>query len=466
MFAARSSPQNCIDRVAGAKEAKAIARVALVGNSVPRRCGLATFTSDCHCALTARFPGLAVDVYAMTDRIGGYAYPPEVRRSVRQDRLSDYRDAGTAIRRSGADVIWLQHEFGIFGGAAGENILALLDEAAVPVVVTFHTVLSEPSDEQRAVMDGLIRRAASLIVMADHGRGLLENIYGADPLIIDVVPHGIPDRPFEPDESVRMREGLSGHDVVMTFGLLSPNKGIEQMIEALPAIVRRFPRLLYMVIGATHPHLVAAEGEAYRDKLKEHAARLGVADHLRWVDEFLGVDELVDLLSVADIYVTPYLNPAQITSGTLAYAVGLGKPVVSTPYVHAREILADDHGRLVPFRDPTALADQVIDLLSHPDACLTLRRRAYALGRTMIWSQLADAMMDIFVGVVCGKVGFAAKRANVDLSALSRRQATSRTERHAIDPFPLRDDEQRSTFARREAFAGETKAMSLDEKAL
>lgn len=371
-------------------------RLALIGNSLPRRCGLATFTSDCFHALTASYPELAVDVYAMTDRAGGYSYPPEVRMSIDQNSLSDYKDVASEIKRSGADLLWLQHEFGIFGGPAGAYILTLLDLVSIPVVITLHTILADPNDEQRAVMQGLIERASTLVVMAEHGRALLVDVYGADRRQIEVIPHGVPDRPFNAGTETRRREHLQDHDVILTFGLLSPNKGIEHMIEALPTIVERFPAALYLIVGATHPHLVASQGEVYRNQLKGRAAELGVADHIRWVDGFLGTDELLDLLGAADIYVTPYLNPAQITSGTLAYAVGLGKPVISTPYVHARELLGDGVGRLVPFANPQALGAQAIDLLEHPEARRALERRAYALGRTMIWPRLAEAMMRTF----------------------------------------------------------------------
>lgn len=259
---------------------------------------------------------------------------------------------------------------------------------------------------------------------------------------------------------------MAGRKVIMTFGLLSPNKGIEHMIAALPTIIRCFPRLIYMVVGATHPNLVAAHGETYREKLKDQAARLGVDAHIRWVDEFLGAEELLDLLGVADVYVTPYLNPAQITSGTLAYAVGLGKPVVSTPYVHAREILANDHGRLVPFRDSTALAQQIIDLLSHPDECLTLRRRAYALGRTMIWSRLAETMMKIFERVAGPMVRLAGASEQVGRQTRSFRQAIVGAERPAIDTSHCREEKQRSSFARRTGSVGEICTLGRGEEAL
>ena len=370
--------------------------LALVGNSVPRRCGIATFTTDCHHAIDRRYPGTRVDVYAVDDRQEGYVYPTEVVGTIAQHILQDYVMAGRKIERSGARLLWLQHEFGIFGGAAGAHVFALLDEVTMPIVVTLHTVLAAPNDDQRAVMQGLIDRVASFVVMAQYGRQLLVDVYGADPMRIEVVPHGIPDRQFQDAVIVRERQGYDDGPVVMTFGLLSPNKGIEHMIDALPAIVRSFPNLNYLIVGATHPHLVANQGEAYRESLKSRAEGLGVGSHLRWIDAYLETEDLLDVLGGAEIYVTPYLDPGQVTSGTLAYAVGLGKAVVSTPYIHAREILAEERGRLVPFGDVAALAEQVTDMLSHPEERLAMRRRAYAFGRTMTWSQVAASMMGVF----------------------------------------------------------------------
>ncbi len=372
---------------------KKIGRVALIGNFLPRRCGLATFTTDSFHALRDRFPETAVDVYAMTDPGNCYDYPDFVS-SIAQDDPSTYIDAARRIEQTGADLIWVQHEFGIFGGDAGSHLLRLLDRVTAPVLVTLHTILENPSPSQRHVIDALLQRAAKVIVMADAGREILMRRYGARGSQIAVVKHGIPDRPFAEPDAMKEKLGLAGHDVILTFGLLSPDKGIETVIAAMPAIIAAAKRpVLYVVLGATHPHLVANQGEAYRDSLKAQALELGVQDHIRWVDAFVELDELTDYLTAADVYVTPYLNPAQITSGTLSYSIGLGKPVVSTPYIHARELLAADHGRLVDFRDSVGFAREISDLLEDGETRDFLRQRAYALGRTMIWPRYAEAVI-------------------------------------------------------------------------
>lgn len=372
-----------------------IQRIALIGNSPPRLCGIATFTRDVHRAIHTAFPEIDLDLYAMTDPGGSYAYGPEVACVIHQEDLNDYRAAAQRINDSRADVVLVQHEYGIFGGAAGALLLRLLDRVDAPVVVTLHTVLEQPNADQRAVIEALARRASKLIVMAEKGRQLLVRVHGISWNQIAVVPHGVPDRPFVQPESMQDRFGFGGRRVLLTFGLLSPNKGIETMIRALPAIVAAHPEALYVVLGATHPHLVAREGEAYRESLKALAQELGVAHALRFIDGFLDQEALLDYLQAADIYVTPYLNETQITSGTLSYAVALGKPVVSTPYWHAAELLAGDVGVLVPFGDSRCFAEQIITLLDDPARLAEMARRAYAIGRTMLWSALAEAYIAV-----------------------------------------------------------------------
>ena len=341
-----------------------ITRLALIGNFLPRQCGIATYTTDVFTAMRARFPEVAVDVYAMDDHPGRYAYPPEVSGTIPETDLSAYLETARKIDASGADAIWVQHEYGIYGGPAGDYLLALLDRTTLPVVVALHTILEKPNPDERRVMEGLLRRAARVIVMAERGRDILQRVYGASPRQIVMIPHGVPDRELVDPDSLKPQFGWEGRNVVLTFGLLAPNKGIETVIEALPAVIERHPNLLYVVLGATHPNLVAHQGEAYRDRLKALAEARGVADNVTFVDAFVEHDELLGYLQAADIYVTPYTNPAQITSGTLSYAVGVGKPVISTPYVHATEILADGHGVLVPFGDVAAFAREIDTLLS------------------------------------------------------------------------------------------------------
>ncbi|TCP36950.1 glycosyltransferase family 4 protein [Sphingomonas sp. BK235] len=368
--------------------------IALIGNFLPRQCGIATFTTDTYQALRERFPDTQVDVYAMDDHPGRYAYPEAVTAAIPQHDLSAYVATARRIEASGAQVLWLQHEYGIFGGEAGGHIFALLDRLTIPLIVTLHTVLEKPSTAERTVLEGLLRRAAKVIVMAERGREILERVYGASPKSIAVIPHGVPDRPFAEPDAFKPRFGWDGKRVILTFGLLAPGKGIETIVEAMPAVVEKNPDAMYIVLGATHPNLVAHEGEKYRDSLKARAAELGVGDNVAFIDAFVDHDELIDHLQAADIYATPYLNPAQITSGTLSYAVGVGKAVISTPYVHATEILADGHGVLVDFRDSAAFAREINNLLGSARNLGRLSSRAYARGRTMIWPRVVEQAMD------------------------------------------------------------------------
>ena len=380
-----------------------IHHIALIGNFLPRKCGIATYTTDTYQALRASYPDLRVDVYAMDDHHAPYAYPPEVTRSIPQNDLMAYLVAARAIQTSGAQAIWLQHEYGIFGGAAGEHILALLDRTSLPLIVTLHTILERPTADERRVLEGLLRRAAKVVVMAERGREILIRVYGANPRQLVMIPHGVPDRPFADPDDFKARFGWEGRQVVLTFGLLSPGKGIETIIRALPGLVAEHPRLLYVVLGATHPNLVAHEGEAYRDRLKALIAELGVEGHVEFIDAFLEHDGLIDYLQAADIFATPYINPAQITSGALSYAVGVGKAVVSTPYVHATEILADGHGVLVPFGDSEAFGREIDALLASDRNRVRLSQRAYERGRTMIWSRLAERALNEMEAIVAAK---------------------------------------------------------------
>ncbi|OQW47893.1 MAG: glycosyl transferase family 1 [Proteobacteria bacterium SG_bin6] len=377
--------------------------IALIGNFLPRQCGIATFTTDTYHALRTRFPGVRIDVYAMDDLPGQHAYPSAVTAAIPQHDRGAYVAAAHAIQASGAQAIWVQHEYGIFGGPAGEYLLALLDRTSLPLIVTLHTVLEQPSDDERRVMEQLLRRAARVIVMAERGRDILRRVHGIGGRQVSVIPHGVPDRPFAPTEAFKARFGWAGRQVVLTFGLLSPGKGIETVIEALPAVIAAAPDLLYVVLGATHPHLIAHEGQAYRQRLEALAADRGVAGHVQFIDRFVEHEELLDYLQAADLYVTPYVNPAQITSGTLSYAVALGKPVVSTPYVHATEILADGHGVLVDFGDSDAFAREITALLGSDRNRLKLAQRAYARGRTMLWARVAESAMAEMIAAVAAR---------------------------------------------------------------
>ena len=371
-------------------------RIALIGNALPRRCGIATYTCDVFKALRDRFPEVAIDFYAMNDPGRCYAYPDEVTGVIRQEEIGDYARTARRIEENGAQLVWVQHEFGIFGGPAGAHLLTLLERLSIPVFVTLHSVVDVPSLEQRDVMDRLVRVSDRLIVMVEKGRSILKTVYGVPNRQIAVISHGAPDRVYIDPSLAKPAFGLAGSKVLLTFGLLSPNKGIETMIEAMPAILAAHPDASYVVAGATHPHLVAREGERYRDDLKALAERLGVGAHVQWFDNFLDHENLLDLIAAADIYITPYLDQKQITSGTLSYAVALGKPLVSTPYHHAAEIIGPGNGILAEPGDVRAFATAVCDLLDDDGLRRNMAQNAYLLGRSMTWRRNVEAAMADF----------------------------------------------------------------------
>src|SRR5512137_1459032 len=373
-----------------------IQRVAFLGDYLPRKCGIATFTTDLLSAVAAEHPQCQCFAVPVNDIEGGYAYPDVVRFEVEEQDLKSYQRAADFMNISNVDIVCLQHEFGIFGGPAGSHLLALLRELKMPVVTTHHTVLREPNSEQRRVMQELITRSTRLVVMADRGRQMLQEIYQAPPAKIDLIPHGIPDIPFVDPNFYKDQFGVEGRLVLLTFGLLSPNKGIEHALKALPEILAEFPNVVYIVLGATHPNLVREHGEAYRLSLERLAKKNKLQKHVIFYNRFVELEELKEFIGAADLYLTPYLNEAQITSGTLAYAFGAGKAVISTPYWHADELLADGRGALVPFHDSKAIAREVIGLLRDEPRRHALRKNAYKLGREMVWSNVATLYLRSF----------------------------------------------------------------------
>lgn len=373
-----------------------LAKIAFIGNSLPRRCGIATFTCDIHRAVQAARPSASAGIVAMNDGSNRYRYPAEVVRQISDGVPEDYAAAAAFLNRERYDVVSLQHEFGIFGGPAGAHILVLLESLAMPVVTTFHTVLAEPSAAQREAVCRIGALSAKVIVMAKKGVELLVAVYGLQRDKIEFIPHGIPDVPFAAPDAAKKLRGYADRKVVLTFGLLSANKGIETMIDAMPRLLGRCPSAVYIVLGATHPNLVRNEGEAYREALRARARKLGVADRVVFVDGFVDHETLLSYISMCDVYVTPYLNAAQMTSGTLAYSFGLGRAVVSTPYWHARELLADGGGVLVPFGDPGATGAAVAALLTDDPARDAMRARAYQASRSMVWARVAERYLAAF----------------------------------------------------------------------
>lgn len=370
--------------------------LAIIGNHLPRQCGIATYTADLCAAVAQAYPATAVFALAMNDRAEGYDYPERVRFTLDQHDPGAYRRAADSLNLSNADLVCVQHEYGIYGGPAGSDLLALLRDLRAPIVTTLHTVLREPDEEQRSVLVELAQLSDRLVTMSERGARFLREVYAVPAAKIDVIPHGIPDVPFLDPSFHKDRFNVEGKQVLLTFGLLSRNKGIEHVIAALPAILATHPDVVYLVLGATHPHVRAHEGEAYREGLKALARALDVDRHVIFYDEFVTQERLVQFIGAADIYITPYLNQAQIVSGTLAYTVGAGKAVISTPYWHAEELLADGRGVLVPFADPAAIADQVCALLADEAARDAMRKRAYLLGRAMTWPEVAQRYMESF----------------------------------------------------------------------
>jgi len=371
-------------------------RIAVIGNSLPRRCGIATFTTDLQQAISTLRPDLETAIVAMTDHGRAYDYPPAVALQIKDDNVEEYVRAANFLNAGHFDVICLQHEFGIFGGEAGAHILELLSRLTMPVVTTLHTVLAEPTGAQRAVLDSIVEASSEVVVMAGKARELLQSIYQVSDEKIEVTAHGIPDFPFVASDVAKARLGFKGRSVILTFGLLSPNKGIEVMIDAMPSILKRRADAVYVVLGATHPNLVREQGEAYRESLTARVRELGVEEHVVFLDQFVDQATLLEFISMCDIYVTPYLSEAQMTSGTLAYSFGLGKPVVSTPYWHARELLADGRGVLVPFGDATAIGTEIAELLTDDARREAMRERAYAVSRTMTWERTAQRYLSAF----------------------------------------------------------------------
>ena len=373
-----------------------IERVAFIGNYLPRQCGIATFTTDLCEAIAAEYPDTTCIALPVNDREEGYAYPPRVRFELTEKDIDSYRRAADFLNINNVDLVCLQFEYGIFGGRAGSHVLALLRELRMPIVTTLHTILREPDPDQRRVLEAVAALSDRLVVMSERGAEFLQEVYCVAPEKIDLIPHGIPDVPFVDPSFHKDLFGVEGKIVLLSFGLLSANKGIENVIAALPAIVERYPNVVYIILGATHPHVIQHEGETYRLSLQWLAQEKGVESNVIFYNRFVSLEELVEFIGAADIYITPYLNAQQIVSGTLAYTLGAGKAVISTPYWYAEEMLAEGRGVLVPFRDPAALAEQVIDLLDNEAQRHAMRKRAYLFGREMIWPQVARRYMESF----------------------------------------------------------------------
>jgi len=370
--------------------------VAFIGTYLPRKCGIATFTGDLVAAILENDPSIDSAVIAMDDRPDGYEYPAIVRFQIGQNQLDEYELAADFLNLRNPDVVCLQHEYGIFGGQRGSFIIELARDLKIPLITTLHTVLRDPSSQERRIMERLAEFSERLVVMSERGAEFLRGVYQVPESKITLIHHGILDVPFLEFDPCKSKIAADDKIIILTFGLLSPGKGIEYMVDALPEIIGAHPEVLYFVVGATHPHTKAESGEDYRLRLQLRANKLGVADHIVFHDRFLERGELLEIIRAADIYVTPYLNEAQIVSGTLAYALGAGKAVVSTPYWYAQEMLAEERGKLVPFKDHRALAREVNQLLDDPRERLAMRRRAYDYCRPMVMKAMGQRYLELF----------------------------------------------------------------------
>jgi glycosyltransferase involved in cell wall biosynthesis len=374
-------------------------RIAVIGNYLPRQCGIATFTTDLCAAISAEYGAARLLALPVNDTEQGYDYPARVRWSLAQDDLRSYQEAAEFLNFNNIDMVCLQHEYGIFGGTAGSHILHLLRGLKMPVVTTLHTVLREPNPDQFMVMEEIAELSDRLIVMSQLSSQFLQEIFKVPGSKIDMVPHGVPDLPFLDPNFYKDRFGVEGKAVLLTFGLLSPNKGIENVIQALPQILSKHKNVAYIVAGATHPHILRREGDRYRAHLQALAKEVGVESKVIFHNRFVSPEEMVEFIGAADIYITPYRHEAQVVSGTLAYALGAGKAIISTPYWHAIELLDDRRGALVPFQNPGAIAQKTIELLDTPAIRHAMRKRAYLFAREMVWKRVAQGYMESFARV-------------------------------------------------------------------
>src|SRR5947208_4630496 len=362
-----------------------ISRIGFIGNYLPRQCGIATFTTDLCEAIAAEYGAARLLALPVNDTEQGYDYPARVRWFLAQDDLTSYQKAAEFLNFNNIDLVCLQHEYGIFGGTAGSHILHLLRSLKMPVVTTLHTVLREPDPNQLMVMKEIAELSDRLIVMSQLSSQFLQEIFKVPESKIDMVPHGVPDLPFLDPNFYKDRFGVEGKAVLLTFGLLSPNKGIENVIQAMPQILSKHKNVVYIVAGATHPHILRREGDKYRSYLLALAKEMGVESQVIFHNRFVSPKEMVEFIGAADIYITPYRHEAQVVSGTLAYALGAGKAIISTPYWHAVELLDDRRGVLVPFQNSDAIARKAVELLDTPAIRHAMRKRAYVYSREKVW---------------------------------------------------------------------------------
>jgi len=371
-------------------------RIAFVASAIPRRCGIATFTADLMAAVKAADPAVRCVAAAIDEPNAARAYGPDVRWRIQQDDKESFRAAARAINESSVDVVNLQHEFGLYGiwqeGVYDDHCVPFLESLQKPVITTLHTVLPKPEPQIRDVVRRIAEHSTRVVVMAETAARLLAEVYGISQRPV-VIQHGMPAIVPRGRRRLKRQLGMDHRTIVSTFGLVDPRKGLEYMIAAMPEIVRRHPNAFYLIVGQTHPELLKKDGERYRNELARNIESSGMSDHVRFVNQYLTQREIVDYLLATDVYVTPYLDLNQITSGTLAYALGAGKAIVSTRYLHAAEALADGRGLLVDVRDPDGLAKAVLAILDDPALKAELERRAYDFGKEMAWPNVGRRVL-------------------------------------------------------------------------
>ena len=371
-----------------------------LGSYPPRECGIATFTKDVVDSYDQRF-GVRSEIIAIEEPGAARRdYPAAVVATLVQNDRESYRAMACFINSHASEALNVQHEYGLFGGENGEWIVDLIALVNKPVIVSLHTVLPEPTPEHLRVARTICASATSVIVLSETGKEILIDRYGVDARKVNVIHHGVPDVPFRDTEAPKTMLGLHNRQVVSTFGLINRGKGLEFAIEAMRDVAAAHPEALYLILGQTHPVVRRNEGEVYRESLEKLVAQYGLERNVRLVDRYLGFDELVQYLQATDIYLTPYLNPVQIVSGTLAYAVGLGKAIVSTPYLYAEELLAHGRGFLVQFRDAASIARTMNALFDDRDLRSSTERRAYRFGRRMTWPHVAHEYGGLFASLL------------------------------------------------------------------
>ena len=376
---------------------KMYGNIAFLSTYPPRECGLATFTQDLIAAIDNN--GIIETNVIAVDSMQNYAYDSKVSAVIGQHEQGDYLKAARMLNASDMDLLVIEHEYGIFGGEHGEYILDLINNIEIPVVTTLHTILSEPNLKQRSIINTLGKKSVKIITMARNTKRILQSVYGVDPGKIEVIHHGVPKKLIQSRELLKKKYGYEGKQIVSTFGLIGPGKGIELGIEAISRVVKHNKEILYLILGQTHPALME-EGRLYRNKLEELVEKLNLGDNVKFINRFLSTDELIQYLQLSDIYMTPYMGKDQAVSGTMAYAVGYGKAIVSTPFLYAKEMLSDGRGMFAEFNDPDSLASCIKYVIDNPYEKARMERDTIKIGRTMYWDKVAKCYIEVFINIM------------------------------------------------------------------